>query len=100
MKEGINMKSGIFMIDCGGLNLLAESSQTISGLYERVKIALKANKPVFAYNVLFGANNPMTPIGIMVNFESVDSNLLICATSTLQIRITSEDVVTIVNLIG
>lgn len=94
------MKSGVFMVDCGGLNLLAETSQTISGLYERVKAALKTNKPVFAYNVLFGVNNPMTPIGVMVNFESADSELLICTASTLQIRITSADAVTIVNFIG
>lgn len=94
------MKSGVFMVDCGGLNLLAESAQTVTGLYERVKAALKANKPVFAYNVLFGTNNPMTPIGVMVNFESSDSELLICTASTLQIRITSADVVTIVNFIG
>ena len=94
------MKSGIFMVDCGGLNLLAESPQTITGLYERVKTALKTNKPVFAYNIFFGSNNPMTPIGVMVNFESSDSDLLICTASTLQIRITSADVVTIVNFIG
>lgn len=100
MKEGIKMKSGIFMVDCGGLNLLAESAQTVTGLYERVKAALKTNKPVYAYNVLFGANNPMSPIGVMVNFESSDSELLICTASTLQIRITSADVVTIVNFIG
>ena len=89
------MNGGYFMIDCKGMNLLAETSQTISGLYAQLEKALSIMKPVFANNVMWGTV-PMTPIPVMVNTES---GVFICTSSTLQIRVASNDAVTIVNFI-
>ena len=95
------MNGGYFMVDCGGLNLKAESAVTISGMYSRLLDAIKAQKPVFAYNVVFGSNNPMTPIPVMVNTETTSANADIFATaSTLQIVVSYQDSVEVRNMIG
>lgn len=92
------MNGGYFMIDCDGLDLTKQTAQTITGLYNRMKSAIVANKPVFAYNINFGENNPMTPICIIVNMESAESPLIVGTAATLQLYVTSADSVTIVNL--
>ena len=89
------MNGGYFMIDCKGLNLLAESAQTISGLSAQCEKAIKMQKPVFANNVKWGTV-PMTPIPVMIN---KDSGQIVCTSATLQIWVASNDSVTIVNMI-
>lgn len=92
------MNGGYFMVDCGGLNLLSESAQTITGIYNRVKTAIATGKPVFANNIVWGTGNPVTPVPVLCNFESTDSTTIICTAATLQIVIASNDSITIVNL--
>lgn len=89
------MKGGYVLIDCEGLNLLSDSSQKVDGLYDECTRAIILNKPVYAYNCKWGTN-PMTPISVMVNDDGSGSH--ICTASTLQIRVASDDTVTIVNL--
>lgn len=91
------MKGGYINIDCSGLDLTKGSTeQTITGLYQTVKSAFKANKPIFAYNTISGVNG-VSPIQVFV----VDfSTYFVCNTSTLQIKVTNQDKVTITNLIG
>ena len=92
------MKGGYINIDCSGLDLTkGTTEQTISGLYQTVKSAFKANKPIFAYNANWGANGIVSPIQVFV----VDfSTKFVCTTSTLQINVTNQDKVTISNLIS
>lgn len=94
----MELKGGYTMIDCKGLNLLSQSAQTISGLYNDCKTAIATGKAVFAHNINFGVGNPMTPVPIMVNFESAESTSIVCTASTIQIWVASNDAVTIVNL--
>lgn len=88
------MKGGYVLINCGGLNLLSESAQTITGLFNTVKAAYGKNKVVVAENVKWGTT-PMSPIPVFVN--DLDG-VLVCTASTLQIRIASNDSVTIYNM--
>lgn len=90
------MKGGYIMIDCEKLNLLAQSSQTISGLYAKCKKAIDANKPIYAHNCEYGEGVPLTPIHV---FAINEAGTLILTASILQIRIASNDAVTIMNLI-
>ena len=92
------MKGGYINIDCSGLDLIKGSEeQTISGLYERVKSAYKANKPIFAYNAIWGDKGLVTPIQVFV----IDfGTYFICTSSTLQIIITNQDKVTINNMVA
>lgn len=89
------MKGGYALIDCKGLNLLSDSSQTVSGLFARLGKAIKDNKPVYAANCKWGTN-PITPIPVLVNDDGSGSH--ICTSSTLQIWVASDDSVTIVNM--
>ena len=92
------MKGGYINIDCSGLDLIKGSEeQTISGLYERVKSAYKANKPIFAYNAIWDDKGLVTPIQVFV----IDfGTYFICTSSTLQIIVTNQDKVTINNMVA
>lgn len=92
------MKGGYINIDCSGLDLIKGSEeQTISGLYERVKSAYKANKPILAYNAIWDDKGLVTPIQVFV----IDfGTYFICTSSTLQIIITNQDKVTINNMVA
>lgn len=92
------MKGGYINIDCSGLDLTkGTTEQTISGLYQTVKSAFKANKPIFAYNAIWGTNGIVSPIQVFV----VDfGTKFVCTSSTLQINVTNQDKVTISNLIS
>ncbi len=85
------------MVDCGGANLLAQSSQTISGLYAKCKTAVDSGKPILAYNCQYGSGVPMTPIPV---FAILEAGVYIFTSSILQIRVANTDAVTIVSLLG
>ena len=87
--------NGYISIDCKGLDLLAESAQTINGLYNDVLDAIGTGKPLFATNMVWGDVSPVTPVQVFtVQFDGY----VICTASTLQIIVTNEDSVTIVNM--
>lgn len=90
------MNGGYINIDCGGLNLLAESAQTITGLYQTVFDAWKRGKPMYAYNCMWG-ETLISPIAVFA-IPFPDSNEIICTASTLQVVIKNDDTVTINNL--
>lgn len=92
------MKGGYVMIDCTGLDLTKGSTeQTITGLYSKVKNAMKANKPIYC-NAVWGNYGKISPIACFANMSST-SNIIITS-STLQIVVTENDVVTIENLVS
>lgn len=90
------MNSGYFMIDCLGLDLIKGSTpQTIVGLYSKCKVALQIGKPVYAVNCVWD-NLTVTPISVFLIQISTDT--IIATSSTLQVVVTSSDVVTINNM--
>lgn len=90
------MNGGYIMIDCKGLNLLAQSTQTISGLFERLTEAKKSGKPIILFNVFYGEGVPLTPFPIMM----IEQGGEYCGSaSILQVWVSSADVVRIVPLI-
>lgn len=92
-----NYKGGYSLIDCGSMNLLAQSAQTIDGLYDQVKTAYKSNKPIIAENCVYGEGVKMTPIAVMVIEEA---GVYICTASILQIRVAEDNSVTITSLLA
>lgn len=89
------MNGGYILIDCKGLELTSESTQTIDGLFDRIADAVATGKPVYACNVLF-ATAPMSPVPVMICLNANGS--YVCTASTLQIWVNDDDEVTIVNL--
>ena len=90
------MNGGYINVDFNGLNLLAESAQTITGLYEEVQTAMKTGKPIYACNMLWG-DVPITPVQVFA--VQTAANTVTCTASTLQVVVTSADSVTIVNMV-
>lgn len=91
------MNGGYVLVDCTGINLLSQTSQTVTGIYEKCKNAIKYNKPIFAVNCEYGSGVPMTPIAVMAIEEA---GTIIFTASILQIRVSSADAVTIVSLLS
>ena len=90
------MKGGYTLVNCGGLDLLSESTQTIAGLYNKVKAAMKTGKMIIAENIIWGTGKPISPISVFA-IDMGDYGIYVTA-STLQIRINSSNQVTIVNM--
>lgn len=89
------MMNGYVSIDCQGLNLLAESSQTITGLYDACQEAMSSGKPIVAVNCVYGTGVAMTPVNVfIVPFDGY----IVATASVLQVVVTDEDAVTINNL--
>lgn len=90
------MDAGIIMVDCKGLDLLAESTQEISGLYARLTEARATDKVVVAHNVRWGDTGKTSPIPVILT--APQANTYVCTAATLQIWVTNTDEVTIVNM--
>lgn len=83
------------MIDCTGLDLTKGSTpQTLTGMYEKVKTAISLNMPIYAVNASWG-DLAVTPIQV---FTVAFDGYIIVTASTLQIIVTSADVITINNM--
>lgn len=91
------MSNGYIMVDCQSMNLLAVESQTINGLYARSIEAIDTGKPIIAVNCEYGEDVPMTPMAVMAIIEA---GTVIITASIYQIRVASDDTVTIVPLIN
>lgn len=93
------MESGYIMIDCGGLDLTSESTQTIAGLYARIAEARATDRMIVACNMVWGDTGAASPIPVIVRAsEASETNTYVCMACTLQIRVSSSDTVTIVNM--
>lgn len=91
------MNGGYINIDCHGLNLLSESAQTITGIFQATQTAWLSGKPIYAYNCMWG-DTPISPIPVFaIPFPT--SNEIICTSSTLQVIIKNDDTITINNLV-
>lgn len=88
---------GYILVDCTGVDLLSQSAVTVTGLYAKSKSAYDSGKPIIAVNCEYGEGVPMTPISVM---GIVEDGTYIFTASILQIRVASNDSVTIVPLIS
>ena len=93
----LKSKGGYALVDCKGLDLTGgDTPQTISGLYNSLKAVLNSGKPIICYGCVWGTGVPMSPINTFG--IQYDSTTVIMTASTLQVYVTNEDVVTIVNM--
>ena len=91
------MKAGYVLVDCSGLDLTSESTQTISGLYAKVKSAMETGKMIIVENMIWGDDGIITPVHVFA-IDMGSTYGIYCTASTLQIRVSPLDVVTIVNM--
>ena len=82
-------KGGYTLVDCTGLNL--GSLAKVTGIYNKMLTAYKANKLVLAKNIVNGSAK-FTPIPVFLATETVDSSVVIVMTlMNLPYRISSDD---------
>ena len=91
------MKGGYVLVDCKGLDLLSESTQTITGLYAKVKAAMATGKMIIAENMVWGSGKPISPVAAF-GIDMGSTYGIYVTASTLQIRVSPSDVVTIYNM--
>ena len=48
------INSGYVLLDAGGLDLSSNSAQSIAGSWTSVQACVKTNKPIVAYNMVYG----------------------------------------------
>lgn len=90
---------GYIMVDCTGIDLNTSTKQTVTGIFNRVEIAFKSGKPVYASGATFninGTGNFTSPINVMINSD--ENGGYVATASTLQLWIDKDDGVQIVNL--
>ena len=91
------MKGGYVLVDCKGLDLTSESTQTITGLYAKVKKAMATGKMIIGENMVWGSDGTISPVHVFA-IDMGSTYGIYCTASTLQIRVSPADVVTIVNM--
>lgn len=90
----MKVNGGYCFVDCAGLELNTDVSQTIAGLYNACKSAMATKKPIIAAGATWNGDY-MTPIPI---FLTVIDGIIIATASTLQVWVTSENVATVHNM--
>ena len=94
-------KGGTAFIDCTGLNLLGQSTQTITGLYKQIDAAFKNDKMIVAVNCDYDNGSDteihLTPVPV---FCKAEGGRYCLTASILQVWVNEDDEVTIVSLIG
>ena len=91
------MKAGYVLVNVSGLDLTSESAQTIAGLYDKCAAAMKTGKLIIAENIIWGNDGVITPIPVFAIDMGSPYGIYLTA-STLQIRVSPSDVVTILNM--
>ena len=91
------VNSGYVLFDCGGLDLNDFTEQTITGIYNRAKIALASGKAVFATNCVM-SDMPCTPCAVIAWDQGNDG--IIATGHVLRIVIAKDDGVTVTNLVS
>ena len=90
-------KGGYVLVDCGGLELNDDSTQSISGIYKRAKAALNSGKLCLACNCLMN-DGPCSPVSVAAWQE--DSTTIIATGHVFRVTIESDDDVTVTNLVA
>lgn len=91
------MKAGYVLVNASGLDLLSESTQTIAGLYDKCVAAMATGKMIIAENIIWGDDGIISPIPVFAIDMGSTYGIYLTA-STLQIRVSPSNVVTIVNM--
>ena len=91
------MRAGYVLVDASGLDLLSETTQTIAGLYDKCVAAMKTGKMIIAENIIWGDDGVISPIALFAIDMGSTYGIYLTA-STLQIRVSPANVVTIINM--
>ena len=92
------MNGGYIVADCTGLDLSDSTSQSITGLWDKAVAAIKANKPIVAYNCEYGSGVPVSPVTCFGWYINTDEIVIVGA--TLHIHIKDDDSVIVLDVVA
>ena len=90
------MNGGYILADCTGLDLSDSTAQSISGMWDKAVTALKAEKPIIAYNCIYGTGVHVSHITCFGWYIAEDEIVIVGA--TLHIHIKDDDSVTVLDV--
>lgn len=94
-----DLKGGYVMIDAKGLDLTTGSTPVIiAGIWADVVAAMKANKPIIAYNTTYGSGVKVSPIQCFGWYLSTSEIVLVSA--TIHVHVHSDNTVTTLDVVG
>lgn len=88
------MNGGYVMVDATGIDLLAESSKTVAGIYNKFLNALKAGKPIIAYGISY-STAVSSPIAVNVK---PGTNSVTVLTGVYSVAISNANAVVVTDL--
>lgn len=88
------MNGGYVMVDATGIDLLAESSKTVAGIYNKFLKALQSGKPIIAYGISY-STAVSSPIAVNVK---PGSNSVTVLTGVYSIAISNANAVVVTDL--
>ena len=91
------MNGGYFLLDCTGLDLTKDTAQSITGCWQNVVKAIKSNKPIMAYNCIYGSGKPVSPVECFGWYLANDEIVIVGA--TLHIHVKNNDTATVLDVV-
>lgn len=91
------MNGGYTMVNCKGLELTETDPQSIEGIWEDAKEAIKANKPIVAYNSKY-ADSPVSPVTCFG--WALSTTEIVIVGATLHIHVKSDNTATVLDVAG
>ena len=83
------MNGGYTLLDCTGLDLTKETSQSITGSWEKAKTAISTGKPIVAVGSVYGTGVPVSPVTCFGWYIASDEIVIVGA--TLHIHVKDDD---------
>ena len=83
------MKGGYHLVDCEGLDLTSAVKVTKTGFWNKAKLALAQDKPIVAYNCIYGSGKPVSAVTCFGWY--LDASTIVIVGATLHIIIDSSD---------
>lgn len=74
------MKGGYYMVDCEALDLTSTETVTKTGFWNKAKACLAQDKPIMAYNCIYGSGKPVSPVPCFGWYLSSTSIVIVGAT--------------------
>lgn len=90
------MNGGYIMADCTGLDLTDNQAQSISGIWDKAVEAVKADKPIVAYNCEYGTGVKVSPVTCFGWY--IDDDEIVIVGATLHIHIKDNDTATVLDV--
>lgn len=92
------MKGGYILVDCTGIDLTAESAQTVTGIWKKAVTAIASGKPIIAQGCVYGTGKPVSPVTCFGWY--ISSTEIVVVGATLHIHIKNDDTATVLDVAG